>query len=192
MKHRIQGLVLAAVLVLGVVPAVAAGNENTNQPQALLQSDANLAGKVRHALVMYPWYTIWDDVHFTVSNGHVTLSGDVTQPYKKTDMDRLVRQIPGVTSVTSDLKVLPISNFDDRLRWQVARAIYSDPAFTQYAIMALPPVHIIVDNGHVTLTGVVATTFQKDIAGIRAAGAGLGFGPVVNNLQVEHPSAKKS
>jgi hyperosmotically inducible protein len=93
--------------------------------------------------------------------------------------------------VTSEIKVLPLSDFDNRLRLQVARAIYSDPAFTQYAMMAIPPVHIIVDNGHVTLTGMVATDYEKQIAGMRANTAGLSFS-VVNNLQVEHPTPKKS
>ena len=105
-------------------------------------------------------------------------------------MERLVRGIPGVAGVSDGLKVLPLSDFDNRLRLQVARAIYGDPSFRQYATMALPPVHIIVDNGHVTLTGVVATDFERNIAGIRAAGAGLSFGAVTNDLQVEHPSRK--
>jgi hyperosmotically inducible protein len=139
---------------------------------------------------MYPQYTIWDDVNFRVSDGRVELSGAVSQPYKKDDMERLVRGIPGVAGVSDGLKVLPLSDFDNRLRLQVARAIYGDPSFRQYATMALPPVHIIVDNGHVTLTGVVATDFERNIAGIRAAGAGLSFGAVTNDLQVEHPSRK--
>ena len=69
--------------------------------------------------------------------------------------------------------MLPLSDFDNRLRLQVARAVYGAPSFRQYAMMALPPVHIIVENGHVTLTGIVATDFEKNIAGIRASGAGL-------------------
>jgi hypothetical protein len=44
----------------------------------------------------------------------------------------------------------------------------------------------------VTLSGVVSTDGDKNLAGIRAAGAGMSFGGVVNNLEVEHPSAKKS
>jgi len=54
----------------------------------------------------------------------------------------------------------------------------------------VPPIHIIVENGHVTLTGVVSTPMEKQLAGIRASGAGLSFGPVTNNLEVEHPSKK--
>jgi hyperosmotically inducible protein len=154
-------------------------------------SDADLAKQVRHELMMYPRYTIWDDVSFRVSEGQVELIGAVSQPYKKADIERLVRGIPGVTSVSDGIRVLPLSDLDNRLRLQVARAVYGDPSLQQYAMRALPPIHIIVENGHVTLTGVVATDFEKNIAGIRASGAGLSFGAVINNLQVERP-AKKS
>ncbi len=140
---------------------------------------------------MYARYTIWDDVEFRVNDGQVALLGAVSQPFKKSDLQRIVQHVPGVTSVTNDLRVLPLSNFDDRLRIQVARAVYGDPVLTRYAIQPLPSIHIIVDNGRVTLTGVVSTEMEKNVAGIRASGAGLGFGPVNNQLRVEHP-AKKS
>jgi len=174
-------ILMAAGLALSAGSAVA----------AVTVSDADLAKRVRHELAMYPRYTIWDDVSFSVADGQVELIGAVSQPFKKDDIERTVRAIPGVTGVSDGLKVLPLSDFDNRLRLQVARAIYGDPAFRRYAAMPLPPVHIIVDNGHVTLTGVVATDFEKNIAGVRASGAGLSFGTVTNNLQVERP-AKKS
>src|ERR1039457_7056658 len=116
----------------------------------------------------------------------------VNQPYKKSDVERVVQHIPGVASITNEIAVLPLSSQDDRLRLQVARAIYRDPALSRYAMGALPAIHIIVDNGKVTLTGEVNTAMEKHIAGIRAASAGLSFGPVVNNLIVENPPAKKS
>jgi hyperosmotically inducible protein len=86
--------------------------------------------------------------------------------------------------------VLPLSPNDEQLRMRVARAIYADPSMTKYAIQAMKPIHVIVENGHVTLDGVVATDFDKQIAGTRAASAGMSFGPIVNNLQVENPSKK--
>ena len=146
---------------------------------------------MRHEVLVYPRYTIWDDISFRVSNGQVELFGAVSQPFKKSDIEKIVKQVPGVNSVSDGIKVLPLSDFDNRLRLQVARAIYGDPAMFQYRNQALPSIHIIVDNGHVTLTGVVTTDMEKQIAGMRANGAGLSFGTVVNNLQVEHP-AKKS
>ena len=165
----------------------AAASTGSNGPQ----TDTDIAKHVRHEIVMYPYYSIWDDVSFRVDNGAVELSGAVNQPFKKSDIQRLVQRVPGVASVTNDLRVLPLSPNDDRLRLQVARAIFRDPSFTRYALSAVPSIHIIVDNGHVTLTGVVATDMEKQIAGMRASSAGLSFGPVTNNLQVEHP-AKKS
>ncbi len=183
-----QARILMATLLLGAGLAGAADKAPANVPQ----TDDQVARNVRHEIVMYPYYSIWDDVNYRVVNGQVELTGAVNQPFKKADMGRLAQKVPGVTSVTNQLKVLPLSNFDDRLRLQVARAIYRDPVFTRYALQAVPPIHIIVDNGHVTLTGVVATDAEKQIAGIRASAAGLSFGSVNNNLQVERPSTKKS
>jgi hyperosmotically inducible protein len=88
--------------------------------------------------------------------------------------------------MSDQIKVLPLSPFDDRLRIQVARAIYRDPVLSRYGLQAVGSIHIIVDNGHVTLTGVVSTEMEKNVAGIRANGAGLSFGTVTNNLQVDN------
>jgi hyperosmotically inducible protein len=159
---------------------------------AAIPTDADLAKSVRHEVLMYSRYTLWDDINFRVNNGHVELLGEVTQPYKKQDLGKIVQSIPGVASVTNELKVLPLSSFDDRLRLQVARAIFSDPTLSRYAMGAVPSIHIIVDNGHVMLTGAVNNETEKQIAGMRASGAGLGFGPVVNNLSVDQPARKKS
>ena len=156
----------------------------------LPQSDSDIAGNVRHEVVMYPYYSIWDDVSFRVADGNVELIGEVNQPFKKQDIERLVQKVPGVASVTNDIKVLPLSSMDDRLRVQVAGAIFRDPSLSRYAVMAVPSIHIIVENGHVTLAGFVNSDMDKQIAGMRAA-SGLSFGPVTNNLVVEHP-AKKS
>ena len=188
MKRSILGRFLMAALVLGAGVCGASTKDNANLPQ----SDADVAKHVRHEVVMYPYYSIWDDISFRVTNGQVELMGAVNQPFKKSDIERLVKKVPGVTSITDEIKVLPLSNFDDRLRLQVARAIYRDPSFTRYAIQAVPPIHIIVDNGHVTLTGAVMNNMDKQIAGMRAAGAGLSFGPVTNNLTVDNPGKNKS
>jgi hyperosmotically inducible protein len=158
---------------------------------AAVPTDADLAKSVRHEVLMYSRYTLWDDISFRVDHGNVELLGAVSQPYKRDDLQRIVQRIPGVASVTNELKVLPLSTFDDRLRLQVARAIFSDPALSRYAMGAVPSIHIIVDNGHVTLTGAVGTEADKNIAGIRAGSVGLGFGPVVNNLSVDNPAKSK-
>ena len=187
MKPRILVNVLLAA-ALAVTALVASGKVNTEPPVA----GADLAKSVRHGILMYSNYTMWDDISFRIDNGNVELLGAVSKPYKKSDLERIVQRIPGVASVTNEIKVLPLSPQDDRLRLQVARAIYRDPALSRYAMGAVPAIHIIVDNGHVTLTGAVNNTVDKQVAGMRASGAGLSFGPVINNLTVDNPPAKKS
>ena len=177
-------VMLAATLLLGSGIAVAASKDHGPY------TDSDIAGKVTHEIRMYSWYSIWDNVNFRVNDGNVELLGQVSQPYKKADLQRLVQRVPGVTSVTNDLAVLPLSSFDNQLRMQVARAIFRDPALSRYAMQAVPPIHIIVDNGHVTLEGVVNNQMEKNVAGIRANGAGLSFGQVTNNLRVENPARK--
>jgi hyperosmotically inducible protein len=184
MKSRLLG----GFLIAG---ALLAGASDKNNP-ALPRTDADVTKSVLHEVRTYPYYTLWDDINFRVSNGQVELMGAVTQPYKKSDIEHLVAKLPGVTSVADNIQVLPLSPNDDLLRRQVAAALFRDPVFRTYATEPVPAIHIIVNNGHVTLTGVVATEFEKNLAGVRASTAGLSFGPIVNNLQVEHPSPKKS
>jgi len=155
------------------------------------RTDEDIAKAVRHEVLMYPQYSVWDDVSFRVNNGNVELLGAVNQPYKKDDLGRLVRHVAGVENVANEIKVLPLSPNDDRLRIQVARAIFRDPSLSRYAMGAIPSIHIIVDNGHVTLTGAVMNQMDKQIAGMRASSAGLSFGPVQNNLTVDNPGKKK-
>ena len=153
-------------------------------------TDEGIVKQTGHEIRMYPHYTIWDNITYRVQNGNVELNGEVSQPYKKEDISRIVQHIPGVSSVTNNIKVLPLSPNDDRLRMQVARAIFRDPVLSRYSMGPLPSIHIIVDNGHVTLEGIVATQTEKNVAGIRASSSGLSFGPVTNNLIVENSKNK--
>ena len=187
MKVEFLGRYLAAMVLAG---AGVAGASSNHQAPAGPRTDADLTKAVRHEIAMYPHYSIWDDVSFRVNNGQVELLGAVNQPYKKSDIEHLVQRVRGVAAVSDEIKVLPLSPNDDRLRLQVARALFRDPVLSRYAQGAIPTIHILVDNGHVTLAGVVDTEMDKNIAGIRANGAGLSFGTVTNNLQVEHPSKK--
>lgn len=173
----------AALLMAGTMMA---STPSQTQPQ----SDSDLAQKMVHEVRMYPWYSLFDNVSVRAHDGDLELDGQVSQPYKKADLGRLAQRIPGVRSVTNDLQVLPTSFFDDRLRVQVARAIYRDPVLSRYALQVVPPIHIIVDNGHVTLEGVVNNQMEKNVAGIRAGQAGLSLGQVTNNLRVENKGAK--
>jgi hyperosmotically inducible protein len=182
MKKFMGKLMLAAAVLAGLAGATVKDDGD--------HTDKALANKVAHEIRMYSRYTIWDNINVKVNEGNVELMGQVSQPFKKADLARLAQQVPGVRSVTNELQILPLSNFDDQLRLQVARAIYRDPVLSRYAIQSIPPIHIIVDNGHVTLEGVVNNEMEKNVAGMRANGAGLSFGKVVNNLRVENPSHK--
>jgi len=153
-------------------------------------SDADIAAKATHEIRMYPRYSIWDNINLRVHDGAVELVGQVSQPYKKQDLQRIMQRVPGVTAVINNLEVLPLSPNDDQLRLRIARAIYRDPVLSRYGIQAVPPIHIIVKNGEVTLEGVVNNEMEKNVAAIRAASAGLSFGPVHNNLRVENPKSK--
>jgi hyperosmotically inducible protein len=178
---------LASVLVAAGL-SLPAGASTTGTATS---ADAELGAKLGREIRMYARYSIWDNVAFRVHEGDVELQGEVSQPFKKNDIERVAQRTPGVRSVTNNLRVLPTSFFDDRLRRQVARAIYRDPVLSRYAMQPLPPIHIIVDNGHVTLEGVVSNQMESNVAAIRAQGAGESFGQVVNNLRVENPTVKK-
>jgi hyperosmotically inducible protein len=188
---------IAAALLVGAGVGGAADNQaaritpNNAVPDNAATDNAAIANSVRHAIVMYPRYSIFDDVYIQVEDKTVHLTGVVDRPFKRSDIDKLVKRVQGADRVQDDIRVLPLSDNDIRLRLRIARAIYGDMSMTKYAMEPLKPIHIIVENGHITLTGIVATDFDKQIAGTRAATAGMSFGPIVNNLQVENP-AKKS
>jgi hyperosmotically inducible periplasmic protein len=179
-KNLIGSMLLAGVLSVGISLA---------KPVVPL-TDEGIQQRTGHEIRMYSHYTIWDDISYRVQNGSVDLNGEVSQPFKKDDISRIVQRIPGVVSVVNNIKVLPLSPNDDRLRVQVARAIFRDPMLSRYSMEPIPSIHIIVDNGRVALEGVVATQSDKNIAGIRASGAGLSFGEVKNDLVVENSKSK--
>jgi hyperosmotically inducible protein len=190
--RKMKSRLLGSFLMAGALVTCAALASAADKTPALPKTDAEIIKSVLHQIRSYPYYTLWDDIEFRVSNGQVELMGAVTQPVKKSDIDHIVAKLPGVTGVTDNIEVLPLSSNDDLLRRQVAAALFREPVFRTYATEPVPAIHIIVDNGRVTLTGVVANDFEKNLAGIRASAAGLSFGPVVNNLRVESPSTKKS
>jgi hyperosmotically inducible protein len=157
---------------------------NNIQVQADDVTEGQMLDKARHEIVMYPYYGIFDNVELQAQGNKLTVSGQVTQPFKKTDIGRLLTRVKGVAEVQNNLEVLPLSTFDDRLRLAVARAIYGNPSFVYYTDQALPPIHIIVKNGHVTLEGVVASTLDRTRAYMAANSVGLSFS-VTDNLRVE-------
>jgi hyperosmotically inducible protein len=133
---------------------------------------------------MLPYYGVFDNLAFQVNGGTVTLLGQVTRPTLKSDAENVVKRIEGVSNVVNKIQVLPLSDFDWQTRRSEYRTIYGDPNFTKYAFQAIPPIHIIVDNGHVTLVGVVDSEGDKNLAGIRANSVS-GVFSVNNELTVQ-------
>jgi hyperosmotically inducible protein len=113
----------------------------------------------------------------------VTLAGEVTRPVLKSDAANVVKNIAGVTSVVNNIKVLPLSTFDNRIRVATYRSVFGYAGLYRYAMGANPSIHIIVDNGRVTLKGVVANQGDKNIAYLRANGV-PGVFSVINDLVV--------
>jgi hyperosmotically inducible protein len=164
----------AAIALVSALTAVAGAQD---------RRDVRVADEVGRAVRQYAQFTIFDDVTGRVDAGVVTLEGKVTMPYKKTEIERLVSRIDGVRELKSSIQVLPVSKFDDDLRSRVARAIYGNPSFWHYAAMANPPIHIIVENGRVTLTGVVNSDVDRMLA--RSLATGLGELSVTNELRTD-------
>ena len=170
----VAGLALLATSAFGAVSA-------TQSKQGL----SSLEKEVRHELVMLPWYGVFDNFEFQVNGDEVVLMGHVTRPTLKSDAERVVRRIEGVERVTNNIEVLPLSPFDDSIRRATYYAIYGDSILSRYNWGAVPPIHIIVKNGQVTLEGVVANETDKNVATIRANGVS-GVFSVTNDLRVEN------
>ncbi len=166
-------MLMAFALVLGLAGASSAQD----------RKDLQIFNDVSTQVNRYTQFTIFDSIDGSVVDGHVVLSGWVTMPYKKTDIERRVVKVDGVKSVTNDIKVLPVSQFDDELRFRIARAIYGNSSFWNYGAMANPPIHIVVVRGHVTLTGVVNSHVERVLA--RSLATGLGSFDVKNELKTD-------
>jgi hyperosmotically inducible periplasmic protein len=178
-------LCLCALVLAGSL-AEAQKNQGSADGMNALQANNGqdrITREVRHELVMLPYYGVFDNLAYNVNGGVVTLYGQVTNPTLKSDAGNVVKKIEGVTRVDNQIEVLPLSPMDDQTRRAEYRAIYSDPSLSRYAMMAVPPIHIIVANGKVTLVGVVDNASDKNLAGIRANGVS-GVFSVTNNLQV--------
>ena len=181
MMKKLLLIILAVSLLVVPVGAVA-----KNQKFVSVSDRAwnRVEREVRHELVTLPFYGVFDNLAFQVDGGTVTLLGQVSRPTLKTDAERVVKSIEGVERVINRIEVLPLSPYDDRIRLATYRAIYGNTALNRYALQAVPPIHIIVKNGNVTLEGVVANEGDKNIADIQARSV-PGVFSVTNNLRVE-------
>src|SRR5947207_3666350 len=147
------------------------------------RKDFQVFKDVATSVERYAQFTIFDDVSASVKDGVVTLTGKVTMPYKRDDIEKRVARVDGVRTVRDDITVLPVSQFDDELRLRIARSIYGNSSFWNYGIMPNPPIHIVVENGRVTLTGVVQSDVDRMLA--RSLATQFGALSVTNDLKTD-------
>jgi hyperosmotically inducible protein len=162
---------------------ISAASQNERPQRNEKKMHDNLVKEVRHQLLLLPYYSVFDNLLYKVDGDKVTLMGQVVRPTLKSDAENVVKEIEGVSAVVNEIQVLPVSPMDDQLRRAVFRAIYGDAALSRYGMSALPSIHLIVNNGHVTLEGVVDSEGDKNLANIRANGVPNVFS-VTNNLVV--------
>ena len=185
-------LVIAALFV--ALSAGAFGQISSNgpviadyglKPNSTDPVEIKIAKEVRHELLMLPWYSLFDDLEFTVEGRTVTLSGYVTGQHAATrsDAENVVKHIEGVDKVINNIKVLPASPLDDQVRRQVYEAIYRTGSLSRYFWEAAPSIHIVVQNQRVTLVGIVNSEGDKNLATI-AANTVPGVFQVTNDLRV--------
>jgi len=184
--------IFAFLLLCGFAFGQAQSSSNTQlamRPGSPNPDEQRISKEVRHELVMLPYYSIFDDLEYSVNGNSVTLLGSVTNPTLKSDAENSVKRIEGVDKVNNQIKVLPPSPNDDRIRRQVARAISNQGGLYRYFMGAVGSIHIIVDNGHVTLKGFVDNQGDDTQAKL-AANQVPGVFSVKDELQVTNQSQK--
>ena len=159
------------------------GIANNITVKPVKMSDQELLDKVVEMVKKNVFYSIYDWVTIGVTNGVVTLSGWVYEPWHKPLFLHQVQKVPGITEIQNNIQVLPVSLYDDQIRRQAARIIYDSDDFEPYSNIMNPPVHIIVDQGKVTLEGFVTSQYQKDLAD-NLITVNTNALQVMNNLQV--------
>jgi hyperosmotically inducible protein len=143
-----------------------------------------LEDQVRHEILMVPYLGVFDNINYRVDNGVVTLSGQVVDPVRKSDIQNVVKSIPGVTAVNDQIEVLPLSPMDNQIRARTLRTLLRSAPLDKYFQGVQPSIRIIVKNGDVTLDGVVLNTGDRQIAYMAANGV-PGVFSVTNNLRTE-------
>jgi hyperosmotically inducible periplasmic protein len=170
---KLLSVVFVSLCVLGTVPAYAQAE----------RKDLQVFNDIANQVNRYTQLTIFDSISASVDDGRVVLSGWVTMPYKRDDIERRVRKVEGVGTIDNKIGVLPVSQFDDRLRFRIARAIYGNSMFWSYANRVNPPIRIVVNHGRVTLEGVVQSNVERQLA--RSLATGFGEFEVKNALKTD-------
>jgi osmotically-inducible protein OsmY len=175
MKHTMGFSIRLTVLTIFLAAAV---------PALAAASDSEIIPKVRKSILLNSNYDAFDWIEARVLNGVVTLSGSVREPWRAAEYAAGIRKVPGVQRVENEIKALPLSTFDDEIRVRAARAVYGSGVLSRYALGGNPPVHFIVDNGRITLKGLVANQMDRQLVESLVRNNVLTLG-VTNELQVE-------
>jgi hyperosmotically inducible protein len=163
-QFSIGSLRTSAIALIFVMSVGLFSWAKTTTPQA-----PSLEDQIHHIIVMDPFYTVFDNIEYSVDHGTVTLQGQVIRPVLKSDIAKSVANLPDVKKVVDHIQVLPISGFDDSIRLAEYRMLYSpNGTLSRYSWGPVPSIHIIVDHGNVTLTGVVDNQTDKNMATLRA------------------------
>jgi len=204
MRRHLSKRMATGVLSLCLV-APLLGQDATSL-DAKQQAVQKLAVEIRKEIVTLPQYGVFDNIHFAIKGGDtVILRGQASRPTLKSSIENVVKKIEGVSKVDNQIEVLPLSSNDDRIRAAVYASIYRYPPLQKYTsnrggprgpsvaraaggITNDPPIgyhaiHIIVQNGNVTLTGVVDSETDASLAQIRANSVS-GVFSVDNDLQI--------
>lgn len=196
--RRLMGTAMATVLL-----AAAGFGANLNSPKdhndAFMggpENESQMAKQIRHNLLTLSYYSIFDDLAFKIDGSVVTLEGACPPepPWNiKSDAENAVKTVAGVTKVINNIKELPLSPMDWQIRRAEAQAIFGDSNIgTRYGYQALPSIHIIVDNGHVTLEGVVDNQFDDTVIRTRANTVPNVFSVTDNLVVLNKGKQKKS
>ena len=171
---KVVSLLLVSVFALGMASASA---------QTAERKDVQVFNDIATQVNRYTQLTVFDSISASVEGGRVVLNGWVTMPYKRDDIERRVRKVEGVEAIDNKIGVLPVSQFDNELRFRIARAIYGHSLFWNYANMINPPIRIVVNRGRVTLEGVVQSNVERQLA--RSLASGFGEFELKNALKTD-------
>jgi hyperosmotically inducible protein len=171
------------VSLLALDAPVFATGRAADAAQETQRKDLQVFNDISEQVNRYTQLTVFDSISASVTDGRVVLTGWVTMPYKRDDLERRARAVDGVLSVDNKIGVLPVSHFDDELRFRIARAIYGHSSFWQYAAMVNPPIRIVVNRGKVSLEGVVQSNVERMLA--RSLASGFGAFDVKNELKTD-------
>jgi osmotically-inducible protein OsmY len=195
MRVTCSVLLVIAVMMSVQMPLLAQNSGSGSQVSSTSGDQGNklspaslerITKEVRHELLLLPYYGVFDNLAYQVTpDGTVILQGAVVRPTTKSDAENTVKRVEGVEKVVNNIEVLPASPNDDQIRRGVYRAIYGNEVLNQYALRAVPTIHIIVKNGHVTLEGAVARQMDKQVAEVQAKSVPGAFS-VTNNLKVDN------